>query len=110
MIATCTRSYLIKPSYAVLLLLRTYALYNLNPRVLYSLLCIGLATVGVAAVSHTYIRRILLDTHSSCGGIETQWAILSERGSTSLETPDISQYIGCDLRVSERECVVHSAP
>ncbi|KAI0696398.1 hypothetical protein C8T65DRAFT_583479, partial [Cerioporus squamosus] len=62
-----------------LLMLRTYALYNRNRRVVY-----------------------LLSTICATGGAVSVWAILSVRGSPS-PSPNVSMWVGCDLRISQKQ-------
>ncbi|RPD76976.1 hypothetical protein L226DRAFT_521645 [Lentinus tigrinus ALCF2SS1-7] len=63
-----------------LLMLRTYALYNRNRRVVY-----------------------VLSAICAVGGAISVWAILSVRGSPGPSTPKVSTYVGCDLRISQKQ-------
>ncbi|RPD60831.1 hypothetical protein L227DRAFT_85243 [Lentinus tigrinus ALCF2SS1-6] len=65
---------------SALLMLRTYALYNRNRRVVY-----------------------VLSAICAVGGAISVWAILSVRGSPSPSTPKVSTYVGCDLRISQKQ-------
>ncbi|TFK92881.1 hypothetical protein K466DRAFT_594817 [Polyporus arcularius HHB13444] len=62
-----------------LLMLRTYALYNRNRRVVY-----------------------VLSTICAVGGAVSAWAILSVRGSSN-PSPNVSLWVGCDLRISQKQ-------
>lgn len=100
---------------AALLMLRTYALYNRNKKVIYLLSTISALGAAISAVStwHDVTSRFRFRIAAAVCGEWTdcltwllQWAILSVRGS-NLPSADVSLWVGCDLRISQKQCVGH---
>ncbi|KAI0656193.1 hypothetical protein C8Q70DRAFT_921847 [Cubamyces menziesii] len=70
----------------VLLMLRTYALYNRSRKVVY-----------------------LLTSICALGGAVSVWAIVSVRGLHVPSFQDVAIYTGCDLTLTEKQSVIHLA-
>ncbi|KAJ8474740.1 hypothetical protein ONZ51_g7017 [Trametes cubensis] len=76
----------------VLLMLRTYALYNRSRKVVYLLTSIC-ALGGAVSVS----------TDPMMGCSNTKWAIVSVRGLHVPSFQDVAIYTGCDLTLTEKQ-------
>jgi hypothetical protein len=82
----------------VMLILRTYALYERNRRVLtfMVLVSVGVIATGIVSPSSSSIRRLT----------SGQWSVLAGPGSVNAnDDTDLHLFIGCSSSISAAQCV-----
>ncbi|TBU39216.1 hypothetical protein BD309DRAFT_993908 [Dichomitus squalens] len=85
---------------AVLLMLRTYALYNRNRKVM--VLLSSMAAIGGAVIVVWLLTTALWGRSSLLSDTSRQWSIASAPWDEH-KSPDVSPLVGCDLRISIRQ-------
>ncbi|TBU52546.1 hypothetical protein BD310DRAFT_952655 [Dichomitus squalens] len=85
---------------AVLLMLRTYALYNRNRKVM--ALLSSMAAIGGAVIVVWLLTTALWGRSSLLSDTSRQWSIASAPWDEH-KSPDVSPLVGCDLRISIRQ-------